>query len=306
MITSLIVANTEKDTANVKPVGSETFGFMNDEDVRANLIEAFIAGTDSIIYYINKHPNVKQKMISEIESVFSYKSRNDPLKLKYCDAIIKETSLWPNPEVFDPDRFYNVDQDDKRLVTIFGGSPRICPGRKLSMSELLLLMALVYKHYNVELVNINEPLKIAGVTDHILELKLVAMSQKNIMEEGLGVISSESMSNSSIDFETTSNTSTELITDETSRAAELFDLAEAYLNNYAKAVGFTLRQKRVVTDKEGEVRRRNLSAHVLRKQLAIRLQFVIQKSFESSLALKVTILNYGHMKSSESSLAFKS
>ncbi|KAF0476743.1 cytochrome P450, partial [Gigaspora margarita] len=47
MLTSLIVANTEKDTANVKTVGGEMFGPMNDEDVRVHLIEAFTAGTDN-------------------------------------------------------------------------------------------------------------------------------------------------------------------------------------------------------------------------------------------------------------------
>ncbi|CAG8765841.1 14912_t:CDS:2, partial [Racocetra persica] len=110
-------------------------------------------------------------------------------KLRYCEAIIKETYRmmpiipftfrttteeieiagykWPSGtsfilnflavhEVFNPDRFYCGDQGDKRLgdksaFTMFGGGKRICPGRKFSVVELLVLMALVYKNYNVEL-----------------------------------------------------------------------------------------------------------------------------------------------------------
>ncbi|KAF0517053.1 cytochrome P450 [Gigaspora margarita] len=227
MLTSLIIANTEKDTANVKTVGGETFEPMIDEEIRSNLVDAFVAGTDStantfcyITYYICKHPNMKQKMISEIDSVFSnkpYLTSDDLLKLKYCEAIIKESSrmipvtnfagrymteeceiagykwvagtlfhlniigvnshpeIWSNPEVFDPDRFYNVVQDDKNKYSliIFGGGPRICPGRKLAMGELLLLMASVYRHFNVELVNMDEPLKIVTASaNNVQELKV--------------------------------------------------------------------------------------------------------------------------------------
>ncbi|CAG8801046.1 7343_t:CDS:2 [Cetraspora pellucida] len=233
MLTSLIIANTEKDTAKIKTVGGETFEPMTDQDIRSNLVDAFIAGTDStanlfcsVTYYLCKHPNVKQKMISEIDSVFSkysnksYLTSGDLLKLKYCEAIIKEVNrmipaanfvtrymneecevagykwaagttfhinitgvhghreVWPNPEVFDPDRFYNVDQDDETLenkysLLIFGGGPRICPGRKLAMSELLLTMVIIYRYYNVELVNMDEPLKIASSgANNVQELKV--------------------------------------------------------------------------------------------------------------------------------------
>ncbi|RIB25401.1 cytochrome P450 [Gigaspora rosea] len=231
MLTSLIIANTEKDTTNIKTVDDETFEPMIDEEIRSNLLEAFGGGTDStansicyIVYYLCKYPNVKQKMISEIDSIFSNKSyltSDDLSKLKYCEAIIKETSrimpianfvtrymteesevagykwaagtlfhlnvvgihshpeVWPNPEVFDPDRFYNVDHgDDKQLenkysLIIFGGGPRICPGRKLAMNELLLLMASIYRYYNVELMDMHKPLKIvATLVNNVQEMKV--------------------------------------------------------------------------------------------------------------------------------------
>ncbi|KAF0561615.1 cytochrome P450 [Gigaspora margarita] len=223
MLTSLIIANTEKDNFNVKTLDDETFEPMTDEDIRSNLVEAFGGGTNTtantfcfITYYLCKYPSVKQKMISEIDTVFnslnkSYLSSDDLLKLKYCEAIIKETThmmpafnftpryiteeykvagykwasntsfylsfvgvhgnpdVWPNPEIFDPNRFYDVDQDNKRLENKcswipFGGGPRICPGKKLAMCELLLLMASIYRYYDVELVNIHESLKYVTIT----------------------------------------------------------------------------------------------------------------------------------------------
>ncbi|CAG8611693.1 344_t:CDS:2 [Cetraspora pellucida] len=231
MLTSLITANTSRNTINVKTIDGEMLKPMNDEQIRTNLIEAILPGTDIIAkvfcfitYNICKHPHVKQKMLLEIDTIFPKSSKNfhvshDISKLKYCKAIIKETSrilpttyviprytieeyeiagykwpagtlfhlnrivanknpeFWPNSEIFDPDRFYDDNKYDKKMndknLAMFGGSQRICPGRKFAMTELLLLMVLVFKNYNVELVNNNEPLKIkAGITLNCKELKV--------------------------------------------------------------------------------------------------------------------------------------
>ncbi|KAF0518636.1 cytochrome P450 [Gigaspora margarita] len=195
MLTSLIIANTKKDSTNIKTVGDETVKPMIDEEIRSNLLDAFEGGTDT-----------------------SYLKSDDLSKLKYCEAIIKETSrmiplinfvtrymteecevagykwaagtlfhlnfagvhyhpkIWSNPEVFDPDRFYNVDDkqlENKYSLIIFGGGPRICPGRKLAMCELLLMMTSIYRYYNVELVDMHEPLKIAALmTNYVQEMKV--------------------------------------------------------------------------------------------------------------------------------------
>ncbi|RIB19751.1 cytochrome P450 [Gigaspora rosea] len=217
MLTSLITANTTKNTVNVKALDGKLLKPMNDEET-SNLF-CFMT------YFLCKHPHVKQKMLSEIDSIFAkasekfHLSRDDISKLKYCKAIIKETNrvlpvaifitryvteehefigykwpagtqfhlnflgannhpeVWPNPEVFDPDRFYGGDKYDQKFVDknlmMFGGSQRICPGRKLAMTELLLIMALIFRNYNVELVNINEPLKLnIGIAVNCQELKV--------------------------------------------------------------------------------------------------------------------------------------
>ncbi|CAG8830821.1 21674_t:CDS:2, partial [Cetraspora pellucida] len=67
-------------------------------------------------------------------------------------------------------------------------------------------------------------------------------------------VSLEFTSSPLVEFET-ANESINLLTIEADEATEEMEPAETHLNNYAKAVGFTLCRKRVVTDSNGEVRR---------------------------------------------------
>ncbi|KAF0430582.1 cytochrome P450 [Gigaspora margarita] len=102
MLTSLIIVNTERDVNYKKDVGEEIFPPMTDIEIRANILDAFLAGTDTtanlfcyITYYLCHYPEVKQKMLAEINSIFLQNSsfqlvHSDLSKLKYCEAIIKE------------------------------------------------------------------------------------------------------------------------------------------------------------------------------------------------------------------------
>ncbi|CAB5195392.1 unnamed protein product [Rhizophagus irregularis] len=85
----------------------------------------------------------------------------------YC-AIMKRKDYWTDPEKFDPDRFYKIDESNKYLLekqhvktafSVFGGGIRICPGRKLAMIELKCLLALIYRKYDIEMADPNAPLK---------------------------------------------------------------------------------------------------------------------------------------------------
>ncbi|PKK76483.1 cytochrome P450, partial [Rhizophagus irregularis] len=85
----------------------------------------------------------------------------------YC-AIMKRKDYWTDPEKFDPDRFYKIDESNKYLLekqhvktafSVFGGGIRICPGRKLAMIELKCLLALIYRKYDIEMADPNALLK---------------------------------------------------------------------------------------------------------------------------------------------------
>ncbi|PKK66311.1 cytochrome P450 [Rhizophagus irregularis] len=85
-----------------------------------------------------------------------------------ASALMKHKDYWTEPEKFDPDRFYRIEESDKYLLEkkkmkntfpIFGGGIRICSGRKLAIIELKCLLILIYRKYDVELVDMNSPLK---------------------------------------------------------------------------------------------------------------------------------------------------
>jgi cytochrome P450 len=75
-------------------------------------------------------------------------------------VLMKRDDYWTDPEKFDPDRFYKVEEGDKYLrerqhaknsFIMWGGGIRICPGRKLAMTELKCLIPMIYRKYDVEL-----------------------------------------------------------------------------------------------------------------------------------------------------------
>ncbi|PKB99567.1 hypothetical protein RhiirA5_429491 [Rhizophagus irregularis] len=56
---------------------------------------------------------------------------------------------------------------------MFGGGLRLCPVRKLSMIVLVCLTALMFRKYEINLVDKNSPIKITTAGDELLfEIKL--------------------------------------------------------------------------------------------------------------------------------------
>ncbi|CAG8849249.1 27095_t:CDS:1, partial [Racocetra persica] len=157
------------------------------------------------------------KLLEEIETVFEddpYRAvtMEDLNKLRYCEAIIKETSrirpavpmvsryldqpeeiagynwpsnlffimyvrginnnplYWKDPEKFNPERFYNtnaVENQHKFAFSMFGGGLRMCLGKNLAMMKLKILLVLLYRKFNVELVDMKAPLDIKTSTSTI-------------------------------------------------------------------------------------------------------------------------------------------
>ncbi|RIB15211.1 cytochrome P450 [Gigaspora rosea] len=119
--------------------------------------------------------------------------------LNYANIHMNE-KYWINPTVFDPDRFdlqndlneFNDDLSisdkenkksthdrDKFSLIMFGGGIRICPGKRLAMTNLLSFMALIFKKYDVELMDMEAPLKTyTGVITNCLELKIKVKPRK--------------------------------------------------------------------------------------------------------------------------------
>ncbi|PKK59372.1 cytochrome P450 [Rhizophagus irregularis] len=173
-----------------------------------------------IIYYISRNPDVKKKMLKEIDSIFQDDkirpiTKDDYYSLSYCEAIVKEVArilpamrsfsrytnksdkiagyqwpagitfiidikaihnkddYWEEPNRFNPDRWMVENFEPKKNSFImFGGGLRSCPGRKLLMIELVCSIALLFRKYDVNLVDMNSLIKCkADYVELIVEIK---------------------------------------------------------------------------------------------------------------------------------------
>src|ERR1700722_4231751 len=77
-----------------------------------------------------------------------------------ASTIHYNKDYWEDPDKFNPDRWMVEGFEPKKYSFImFGAGLRICPGRKLAMIELVGLMALLFRKYEIDLVDMNAPLK---------------------------------------------------------------------------------------------------------------------------------------------------
>ncbi|PKY30876.1 cytochrome P450 [Rhizophagus irregularis] len=232
LLTSIIIANTSRDINYNKIDDKEVMRPMTDPEIRGIIFDGIIAGTDTtantisfIVYYLAHYPDVKKKMLNEIDRVFQDdKTRpiteNDAHNLKYCEAIVKEVSrifsvayviprclekpeeiggyqwpaetmfrisidaiqqneeYWEEAKKFNPDRWMVEGFEPKKNSFImFGGGLRVCPGRKLAILELVCLMALLFRKYEIDLIDKEAPLKtqsdvITVCTELLVKIKL--------------------------------------------------------------------------------------------------------------------------------------
>lgn len=64
--------------------------------------------------------------------------------------------FWPQPDLFNPNRFLNYDIPQNSFIP-FGLGPRFCVGNHFAMFESQLLLALMVHRYNFSLVNEHPP-----------------------------------------------------------------------------------------------------------------------------------------------------
>ena len=74
-------------------------------------------------------------------------------------SIHNHKDYWEEPEKFNPDRWMVEGFEPKKnSFLMFGGGLRLCPGRKLATIELISLMALLFRKYEIDLVDMKAPL----------------------------------------------------------------------------------------------------------------------------------------------------
>ncbi|CAJ0828177.1 11107_t:CDS:1 [Entrophospora sp. SA101] len=101
------------------------------------------------------------------DEIAGYKWPSKTLFIMYVRGINNNPLYWKDPEKFIPERFYDPEQianQHKNSFLMFGGGPRMCLGRKVAMIELKTLLTLVYRKFDVELVDMKAPLKLVTST----------------------------------------------------------------------------------------------------------------------------------------------
>ncbi|GBC17952.2 cytochrome P450 [Rhizophagus irregularis DAOM 181602=DAOM 197198] len=107
------------------------------------------------------------RYINKPDEIAGYKWPAGTMFRINADAIHYNRDYWEDPDKFNPDRWMVEGfEPNKHSLLMFGGGLRICPGRKLAMIELVCLIALLYRKYEIDLVDMNAPLKVisGGVT----------------------------------------------------------------------------------------------------------------------------------------------
>jgi cytochrome P450 len=70
-----------------------------------------------------------------------------------CRAILHDPDLYPEPEVFKPERFLNPDgtlRDDPTLASAYGFGKRVCPGRHLADATLFIFAVNVLSVFDIK------------------------------------------------------------------------------------------------------------------------------------------------------------
>jgi cytochrome P450 len=109
------------------------------------------------IYPIN---HAFTRWIEKPEEIAGYEWPADTLFLINITAVHNDENYWEEPNRFNPDRWMAENFEPKKNSFImFGGGLRICPGRKLAIIELVCLVALLFRKYEIDLVDMNSPIK---------------------------------------------------------------------------------------------------------------------------------------------------
>ncbi|PKY46658.1 cytochrome P450 [Rhizophagus irregularis] len=136
--------------------------------------EAIIKEVSRVFPVVNSFTRVLDKP----DEIAGYQWPADTAIRINIDAIHSNGDYWEEPDKFNPDRWMVEGFEPKKnSLIIFGGGLRICPGRKLAMVELVSLMSLLFRKYEIDLVDKEAPLKtistiLTACTELLVDIKL--------------------------------------------------------------------------------------------------------------------------------------
>ena len=96
-------------------------------------------------------PSIPRNVIEEDE-IDGYRVKPGEIVLLYFWATHRHPGFWPDPEVFDPDRFSAERSKDRHSWSYvpFSGGPRTCIGNMFALVEASILVAQILNRFDVE------------------------------------------------------------------------------------------------------------------------------------------------------------
>lgn len=75
---------------------------------------------------------------------------------------VRDPKNYPNPEVFDPERFTEEEQRNRHKGTYlsFGEGPRICPGMRFGIAQSKVAVLYIVKNFRIKLSPNHKPIVI--------------------------------------------------------------------------------------------------------------------------------------------------
>ncbi|KAF9349163.1 hypothetical protein BGX26_012512 [Mortierella sp. AD094] len=175
---------------------------LSDELIKDNVVTVLVAGSDTTalsltwIFYLllrdGADKNIMNKLVQEVDEVLggSAPSYETSKKQKYAEACQKDDVLpdgtvihagelvswsayamgrseilWgPDAKEFKPSRWINTEKPSQSKFITFNAGPRVCIGQQFATIEVLTILGMILKSFNLEL---EEPSKIATFEPHL-------------------------------------------------------------------------------------------------------------------------------------------
>ncbi|CAG8573691.1 1251_t:CDS:2 [Ambispora leptoticha] len=116
---------------------------------------------EAVIYEVLRVRSVfmTERTNTQEETIGGYKWKRGTRFCVNIQPIHFNPDIWQDPNEFRPERFLNSEIKNPKIYLSFGMGLRSCPGRLVGITILKAMTILLYRKYNVELLDTDMPIK---------------------------------------------------------------------------------------------------------------------------------------------------
>ncbi|CAG8663386.1 23976_t:CDS:2 [Gigaspora margarita] len=155
VLDTLLTVNKAQD---LKGSNGKAIKPMDEREIFGVLLEFFVAGVETVeTSRLKTNPPINPRELYEQDEIGGYIIPKGSTVIACADAIHLHKNYWENPNEFIPERFLSNDYPlsmSQKLFT-FGGGLRGCVGKQLAMLEMKTILVLLFRKYDVDLLNHN-------------------------------------------------------------------------------------------------------------------------------------------------------